>query len=312
MAVLYAAPQEVQNFFIDLYGVSPEQALVGRNIAYSVGNKEVSLMVDSYGGCHVDIGQISEDRRASIRQAIENLGQELKQTKICDSLWVNFDLPQSLRAIGATLPESFAIGSTGSSDLIYDYQKNKARVWLWLSPEKECTIPLAATHNIGATALFCDMDAKKVLVVVNQRRNKDWNLPGGSFDRSRDKTPADTAFHEMEEEGGLKLDRAKVTDERLIGQMQFPGNQFASAINQIWLFVMNGASSMALNPPPSEIKLAEWADFDVILQAQGKLNGYALGPEIQSSLRAAIHGLGAIQVENKGWKITHIPVPNGQ
>lgn len=71
MAVSCMAPREVQSFFAGLYGVSPEQAPVGRNIAYTVnGENEVSLIIDSYGGCHIDIGQISKGRRAIIQQAI--------------------------------------------------------------------------------------------------------------------------------------------------------------------------------------------------------------------------------------------------
>jgi 8-oxo-dGTP pyrophosphatase MutT (NUDIX family) len=208
--------------------------------------------------------------------------------------------------MGAVLPESFDIGTPGQSGLIHDYQQKKLRVWQWLNSEKECVIPPGATHNLGATALLCDTAAKKVLLVVNVRRNKNWNLPGGSYDPLRDKDPAHTALREAQEEGGFTmLDESLITDPKLIGQMQFPQNQFAPAINQIWSFAAPGLSQRPLNPPLHEIQRAEWIDYQAIIDSSGALGGFILSEEIKGPLLAAIKGLGAQEIANKGWMIVH-------
>ena len=80
-------------------------------------------MIDSYGGCHVDIVKISKERLPIIQYAIESLAEEFKATKTCDSLWINFAIPTNPAMMGSVLPQSFEIGTPGRGDLIYDYQQ---------------------------------------------------------------------------------------------------------------------------------------------------------------------------------------------
>jgi ADP-ribose pyrophosphatase YjhB (NUDIX family) len=308
MANICTAPNEINSFFTNLYGKQPQVSQVKKNIVCSLAEAEVSVMIDSYGGCHVDIVQISKERLPIVQYAIEGLAEGFKATKTCDSLWINFALPTNPAVMGSVLPQSFEIGTPGRGDLIYDYQQKKLRVWQWLNPEKECVIPPGATHNIGATALLCDTAAKKVLLVVNVRRDKNWNLPGGSYDPIHDKTPADTALREAQEEGGLTIDGSAIKEQKLIGQMQFPQNQFAPAINQIWSFAVPGLSQLKLNPPPHEIKRAEWIEYQAIVESSEALGGYTLSEEIKAPLLAAIKGLGAQEIANKGWMIVHTSI----
>ena len=307
MATICTALREIDSFFMKIYGESPVVSQVKKNTVCSLAGAEISTMVDSYGGCHVDIGKISKELLPVVQQAIEGLAEELKKAKTCDSLWVDFPLPTNPEIMGL-LPKSFVIGTPGRGDLIYDSQQRKVRVWQWLNPNKECVIPPGATHNIGATALLCDTEAQKVLLVVNVRRDKNWNLPGGSYDPFRDKTSADTALREAREEGGLEIVESAIKEQKLIGQMQFPQNQFAPAINQIWSFAIPGLSQSKLNPPPLEIKRAAWVDYQTIKESSGDFDGFSLGEEIRTPLLAAMKGLGAQEIVNKGWLIVHAPI----
>ncbi|MDE3047930.1 MAG: hypothetical protein KGI83_06230, partial [Verrucomicrobiota bacterium] len=131
MANVYA-PREIDSFFIKLYGKQPEVSQVKKNIVCSLAEAEVSVMIDSYGGCHVDIAKISKERLPIVQQAMEGLLEGLKATNTCDSLWINFALPTNPAVMGSVLPQSFEIGTPGRGDLICDYQQKKLRVWQWL------------------------------------------------------------------------------------------------------------------------------------------------------------------------------------
>jgi hypothetical protein len=104
------------------------------------------------------------------------------------------------------------------------------------------------------------------------------------------------------------MDRSQVNEPKLIGQIQFPQNQFAPSINQIWSFAMPGISKIKLNPPVHEIKRAAWVGYQEVLNAEDKLDGFGVSDEIKGPLLAAIQGLGAREIANKGWMIVHAPV----
>lgn len=300
-------PVEISKFFEIVYGCNPQVTLDKKSTVYSVPEKGVSIITDSYGGCHIDVKDISADRIPFARQAIEQLSETYRASKAFDSIWIDVALPTGALILGSIAPPSFEIGQPGRGDLVYDYQKRKVKIWQWLNSTKECAIPPGATHNIGATALILDMVAKKVLLVVNTRRSDSWNLPGGSFDPSKDKAPCDTALREAQEEGGFEVDKSAAYNPRLMGQMQFPDNQFAPAINQIWAYFIDGISQKALKPPADEIKTAEWIDFAEIQSSAGTLKGLKMSEEIKSPLVAAINGLGFQEIVNKKWMIVHAP-----
>lgn len=300
-------PHEIDSFFDTVYGQEPKVEQVKKTTVYSVPEKGLSIITDPYGGCHVDVKQISEEKLSAVREAIGELSEAFRSSGAFDSVWIDIALPANPQTLGFIAPESFVIGNPGKSDLIYDYQQKKVRLWQWLNDKKECAIPAGATHNIGATALVIDNVAKKVLLVVNVHRDNAWNLPGGSFEPGIDNAPCFTALREAQEEGGFEVDKEAVSESRLIGQMQFPNNQFAPAINQIWAYFIDGISEKKLNPPADEIKIAEWVDFDKIIHSDGTLDDLKLSEEIKTPLIAAINGLGSREIVNKGWMIVHAP-----
>lgn len=251
--------------------------------------------------------EIASGRIAVAREAIAQLSETYKESGTYDSVWIDVALPSSANTLGSIAPESFGVGKPGKGDFIYDYQQNKIKIWQWLNPAKECAIPPGATHNIGATALLIDRVAKKVLLVVNVRRDDSWNLPGGSYDPVKDNAPCYTALREAQEEGGFEIEKESVSQPQLIGQMQFPYNQFAPAINQIWAYFSEGISQTKLNPPSDEIKHAEWVDLDKIFNSEGRLDGLKLSEEIKKLLIAAINELGSEEIVNKDWMIVHAP-----
>ncbi len=88
--------------------------------------------------------------------------------------------------------------------------------------------------------------------------------------------------------------------------MQFPKNQFASAISQIWAFFLDNISLKELKPPHDEIAQAEWISFEEILQSEGTLKGLNLGLEIKEGLKAALEGRGCQEILKKEWMIVNI------
>lgn len=299
------ASQEINQFFSALFGQLPVVSEDRKGTTYSIPGHEFSVVTDSYGGCHINCGSKIFD---SLKEAIGQLSASYKANRTFDSLWVDMPLPVSLSTLGAILPSDFEAGNSGKSGLIYDYQKNMLKSWLWLNPGKECSIPAGATHNIGGTALIIDKAAGKVLLVENTRRAGSWNLPGGSFEPGKDKLPSDTALREAEEESGLSIDRKSLAKPVLISQMQFPENQFAPAINQTWAFFIDGISQHELRLPAEEIKRAEWVDILKITESTDEgINGAKIGSEIKASVTAAVHSLGCQEIENKGWMIVHAP-----
>ncbi len=297
-------PVEVSKFFEEFCKCEPEVNLVKKTKVYSVPGYGVSITTDPYRGCHIDIKEIDSKLVILLKGAIGKLFASCKASCAFDSIWVDVSLPFNAN-IFSILPESFEIGKLGKSDLIYDYQQKKIRVWEWINPNKECSIPPGATHNIGATALLIDKTAKKVLLVVNVCRDDAWNLPGGSFDPVKDNTPSYTALREAQEEGGFNIENDLIPEPKLIGQMEFGQNQFAPAINQIWAYLIDGISQKKLNPPSDEIKRAVWVDFNEIINGGGTVDGLKLSPEIEVPLIAAINGLGCQKIVSNDWMTVH-------
>lgn len=305
MTTTSLVPAEISHFFLSLYDQEPQREQERRNTIYSLPNQSIRISTDAHGGCHIDIKPVNPEIDSQARGAIEQLAEAFKQSKACNSLWVNFDLPCSPAQWGRVLPESFVIGVEGQGDLIQDVQQKKIRIWQWLNADKVCTIPPGATHNLGGSALIIDPLAKKILLVLNKNRNTVWNLPGGSFEPWKDVDPADTALREAQEEGGFELPHAIKEKPQLVGQMQFPENSFAPAINQIWAYFIAGISNLKLNPPTDEIKQAEWFDIKEIKKSDGKLGDLQLSNEVKQPLRTALKGHGFREISNKRWMIIH-------
>lgn len=295
---------EINSFFNRIYQAVPVQAQEGKSTKYAVAGREIAVITDPYGGCHIEMATIPGENLSAIREAIQELCNSFAASNAYDSVWL--DLPYApMSKLGSIAPDSFVVGAHGKSDLIYDYPQRKIHVWQWLNPKKECTIPPGATHNIGATAALIDSTAKTVLLVENQRRQGSWNLPGGSFDITKDTSPAVTALRELEEETGLRIENRDLNP-ILMGQMQFPKNQFAPAINQIWAFFIAGISAQALTPPADEIKQAKWFKIEDVVNSKGTLESLKVGAEIMETLSSINDGIGCEKVADKGWMVVHI------
>jgi len=301
-------PPQVSYFFETLYQKSPILTMEKKNRVYWVSGEGVSILADPYGGFHIEVNiELTPAQYQAAQTAIQEIASAFQRSKEFDSIWIDISLPARATTLGLIVPPSFIIGTPGQCDLVYDYQTKKMRVWSWLNADKECAIPAGATHNIGATALIIDQEAQKVLLVVNTRRNESWNLPGGSFDPLQDKAPCFTALREAEEEGGFQIDNKDALKPKLVGEMQFPFNQFAPAINQIWAYFIDGISEKPLNPPPAEIERAEWIPFREVAASEDKLRELKISEEIKAPLLAAIHGRGFEEIANKKWMIVHAP-----
>lgn len=298
-------PVEIGSFFQQLYGKEPFATEAKKSQVYGVPGEGISIVADPYGGCHIEVNGIAAERIAAARRAIEHLAETYRLSGAFDSLWIDVALPATMQVVGALTPESFEVGRPGKGDLVYDYQQKKIKIWQWLNHEKECQIPPGATHNIGATAMLVDRAAAKVLLVVNTRRDTAWNLPGGSYDPLLDNAPCYTALREAQEEGGFSIDDSLPLEPKLIAQMQFPYNQFAPAINQVWAYFIDGISKNELHPPAGEIKRAEWVDLAKIFESEGTLEGLTLGEEIKTPLIAALNDLGCEKIMDKGWMVVH-------
>lgn len=301
-------PAEIHAFFKTACGKSPFSEQANKGIAYRAEGSSISIRPDSYGGCHIDVeGQFSPPQLQKVRAAIEALTASFRKTGAFDSVWINRPLPTDVRSLGSLAPESFCIGMQGKSDLVYDYKEGKARLWQWINERKECTIPSGPCYKMGATALVLDRTARKALLVVNERRPDAWNLPGGGYDPFKDSSTSDTALREAQEEGGFVIEDKERSESILVGQMQFPFNQFAPSLNQIWAYFLDGVSKKELHPPKGEIREAKWVPFKDIEESNGTWEGLKLGDEIKSTLRAALSGLGFRRIGNKKQMILHAP-----
>ncbi|MCH9609687.1 MAG: hypothetical protein S4CHLAM45_00770 [Chlamydiales bacterium] len=315
MAVVEVAHQ----FLKGIYGTDAVISEVEREknpTTYMVVADEVSVCMDKYGGFHVNnAGSLEQRVWDAARTAIEALPGQLNKTadealpgqpnKTVDSLWVNFKNPVPVTTMGRILPEAFTVGESTldmtlsgeetlpqmskPSGLIADIQTNQTRCWLWLNPKKECTIPPGATHNLGATAVLIDRLAGKVLLVENQGRQGRWNFPGGSCNIGE--SPLEAAKRELEEETGVKVLQEVVKHAPLLGQMEFPNNPFAPAINQSFGFFISNHGEQELKPSEAEISRAKWCDYNAILDAAAKgekFEGLKLGKEIPQMIKAAL------------------------
>ncbi len=301
---------EIKTFFKTACGKTPFAEQVGKSTAYRAEGSSISVIPDSHGGCHIHVeGRLSLPQIRKVRAAIGELAATFQKNGAFDSIWINRPLPTDVRSLGLLAPESFCIGMQGKSDLVYDFKERKARLWQWLNERKECTIPSGPCYKMGATALILDRIAKKVLLVINQRRPDAWNLPGGGYDPFRDSSTSDTALREAQEEGGFAIEGKDRPEPILVGQMQFPFNQFAPSLNQIWAYCIDGMSKQELHPPKKEIRCAKWVSFRDIEDSDGTLEGFKLGDEIKASLRTALLGLGFERIGNKKQMIIHAPLP---
>lgn len=285
---------DVNQFLENLYHQGATKSNEGKNQVYSSSlPNSVKVIIDPFGGCHLQVPQ-NPMLSSNIQEEVAKLTQYIVDTKQFDSLWLDLDMPCEANTFGIC-PQGWAIGSDGCN-IINDTQKKVLRLWRWLNPTKPCTIPAGATHNLGATAAVVDETAQKILLVQNARRKDSWNLPGGSYEPGKDsiESTLPTALRECQEEAGID---AKNNPAFLAGEVIFPTNQFAPAINQMWKVIFNGGSSITPVPQEGEVLRAVWVSFDDV--KKGIYDGIKIGAEIQKAVEAT-KGF-TKQPESKNW-----------
>jgi hypothetical protein len=225
----FNVPAEISRFFATVCECSPEATVSDpedKTYNYSIPGQVVTegdwlINTDSYQGCHLEVKQIPADKMLRVPRAIEDLAagitrslsdlKRVEEETTFNFLMVDFDMPVTLKEISSVLPDSFKIGDPESGNLIKDEINKKLHFWKWLNPDKPCTVPFGATYSAGGLALIIDQVAQKVLLVESKGRKGAWNIPGGSPDPIRDRSPRDTAIREAQEEGGFKIEGGNST-----------------------------------------------------------------------------------------------------
>lgn len=119
----------INTFFNSIYHQDPVVTQEKKNTRYAVAGKEINVVTDPYGGCHIEAAKIPGENLTAIRNAIQTLCNDFATSKAYDSVWLDLPLPSKANEIGAIAPDSFAVGVHGKSDVIYDYPKMKIRFW---------------------------------------------------------------------------------------------------------------------------------------------------------------------------------------
>lgn len=179
LSTISTIPFEIGNFFQKLYGIDPEVSKNRRNTIYSVSSKEISIIIDPFKGCHINVKGLSDVIVFKAKDAISELSEFLKANQTFNSIWIDVAQPTTVSTLFSITPDAFVTGTEEKGDLIYDYQQKKIKIWQWLNPNEKCSIPAGATHNIGATALIIDKVANKVLLIEEVGGEGEWSLPGG-------------------------------------------------------------------------------------------------------------------------------------
>lgn len=271
----------IEKFFSNLYGQQVIEKKEGKNTVYNCPiENSVKIIIDQFGGCHLDLLH-GNSIPSNMKNEITLLSQYIKETKKFDSLWIDLNIPAQANVFGIC-PDSWVIGNPEKGNIIQDTREKKIRVWQWLNDTKSCKIPAGATHNLGATAAVIDEIAQKILLVQNIRRKGSWNLPGGSFEPAQDspESTLSTALRELKEEAGITAEGPAF----LVGEIIFPTNQYAPAINQVWKVIFNDGSKITPIPEQDEVLKAVWVSFEDV--RKGTFDGLTIGDEIKEAVKA--------------------------
>lgn len=357
-------PDLVNGFFQIICGSAPVEVQgAKKEMTYTVPKLGVSFATNKHkGGIILLTHDLSPELLVKVKQAASRtIIQSQKNEKAKTSSYFrsfSFAVNRSSKPakdVALMLkaePEMLTEASENQFRDLYDKPNNRNLRMFWVSTEEEPNLPSAATHNVGATAVLIDRVALSVLLVVNQSRDK-WCFPGGAYDPLRDKNDKETALNELAEETGntvkdflfdparmipSKDDPSKLVPEKvepsLVGRMDFEENPLCGALNFPWLFDLPGIKDrIKLNPPPREIKRAEWIGFKEISEAfekvqekqaienerakasgekpktiKIKVRGVGVADAVISNLKTAINGLGFKKAVDKGWLINYTSV----
>lgn len=242
------------------------------------------IAFNAFKECHINAGQSPEQASRMIELFFA------KAKKNVNSLWINYDYP--LKSAPIIPPEFFRC----RNGVITDHQAGQLRFWFWLNGPRS-TISRGATHALSATGLLIDTAAKKVLLVRNKNQPDQWSLPEGSFDLHKDVGVRHTAIRKIGENVGWEhFVMYDVQEAQMVGELEFYKNPLAKSITQVWAFKAPGISNRELKNS-EEIEDAKWFSIQDILNADKRLGGYDLYPELKRPFQAALKNLGLKSVD---------------
>lgn len=291
----------IATFFDSVYGnpyYTTKDGIWG--VSYqSVRDGAPLLLFDNYQACQITPNGCSESVLSRLRAAAGQLVFDLKDHKLAKLLRINVPDTYCVGMISEIVPADW------SGVPIIDY-KTKTLIYKQ-QLVGECTMPAGATHNIGATACIIDVDCNCVFLVETVGRKGKWCLPGGSYDPKLDsaRTSLTTALREAKEEAGWTANISQV-EGALVGQLNFPRNQFAPAFNQIWLILCSGWKEWSLDPPKDEINRAQWIPILTIIETvDGTVEGLKLGVGITAAIKAFRENKLLKLVDDKGFVLVY-------
>ena len=120
-----------------------------------------------------------------------------------------------------------------------------------LLPDGKTGVREIVEHS-GGSAVLCEKDGK-ILMVKQFRyayREELWEIPAGKVNRGEN--PIETAFRELEEEGGIKADKMELMF------TMYPSPGYTSEI--IRIYKATGLNSACQNLDEDEFLTAEWME----------------------------------------------------
>jgi len=284
MSVSLEPSVKICEFLENLYGEEPLKIKKKTNTIYLPPKvNSIYVDVDKYGSCRIVVPQASSIP-ANMQKEISKLSQYVSDTSAFNSIWINVELPNKAN-IFAMCPDDWEIGNPGKGNFISDTQSNPQilSIWKWFNPKKECSLPPGATHNVGASAAVIDSICDKILLVQSDRRKDAWCMPRGNFDPLKDDkfSTSSTAKRECLKKTGIDL---KDISGVQIGEIDFPENELAPALNMVWKFKLDGGSHIFPTYTTKEILRVNWVPFSRV--RSGSYEGLEIGKEVQAAIDA--------------------------
>lgn len=139
----------------------------------------------------------------------------------------------------------------------YHHAENELAVlYKWLPENKECKIPVFATHQMGVAGVCYRGDTRQVLAIKDRVMYKDaWKFPGGAADLGEDISV--TSVREVFEETGIRSKFCSV-----IGFRQQHNYPTAHGRSDLYVICRLEPITFEINKCNDEIRDCKWIDLD--------------------------------------------------